>query len=101
MNEKETPANGKGFTYKVGETTEKLINKLSELSIWCNETMFLLSNNDMFRVEENGGFKEEDTFLGLYFELKKEVEKYVGRSIGTQIDAQDLALKEPLTEVTI
>lgn len=102
MNQKQTnPLPGKGFAYKVGETTEELINKLSELSIWCNETMFLISNNDMFRVEENGGFKEEDTFLGLYFELKKEVEKYVGRSIGTQIDAQDLALKEPLTEVTI
>ena len=102
MNQKQTnPLPGKGFAYKVGKTTEELINKLSELSIWCNETMFLISNNDMFRVEENGGFKEEDTFLGLYFELKKEVEKYVGRSIGTQLDAQDLALKEPLTEVTI
>lgn len=100
MNKKETPATGKGFTYKVGEATEQLINQLSELSIWCNETMFLISNLDLFVVEDSC-FKGEDTFLGLYYELKKEMEKYIGRSIGTQIDAQDLALKDPLTEVTI
>ena len=100
MNEEKTPAMGKGFAYKVGETTEKLINQLSELSIWCSETMFLISHLDMFVVEKSG-FKEEDTFVRLYNELKKEMEKYIGRSIGTQIDAQDLALRDPLTEVTI
>ena len=62
--------------------------------------MFLISHLDMFVVEKSG-FKEEDTFVRLYNELKKEMEKYIGRSIGTQIDAQDLALRDPLTEVTI
>ena len=98
----ETMNNGREFTYKVGKTTESIINQVAALSVWMTETMDLLNDLDMFQGDlGKSPFDEEDSLLSKYYELRSRLALYVGMSIANQLDAQRLADMETLSEVTI